>query len=62
MSTVTQKDGVTPPESASQFLRSVTQMSDDLNFNVMSLLDDRSLEFVKMFDGALKNFTMNLNT
>ena len=62
MSAVTRSDDVAPPEMASQFLRSVTQTSHDLNFNVMSLLDDRSLDFVRMFDAALKNFTFSFNS
>ena len=62
MSAVTGSDEVAPPEMASQFLRSVTQTSHDPNFNVTSLLDDRSLDFVRMFDAALKNFTLSFNS
>jgi len=61
MSAVTGSEDVAPPEMASQFLRSVTLTSHDLNFNVTSLLDDRSLDFVRMFDAALKNFTLSFN-
>ena len=43
------------PEMTSQFLRSVTQTS----LNMTSFLDERSLEFVRMFDDALKNFNSN---